>query len=303
MLILEPLYKEKIWGGSKLNDCFNYDLPNERIGECWGISGMNNDDNFILNGEFKGRRLSDVYRKHRDLFGNIDSDEFPLLIKIIDATEKLSIQVHPDDQYAKSHENLLLGKTECWIVLDEGKEANLVLGHNASDKNEMESMIDAGNWNELLNKKIVQKDDFFYIESGRLHAIQEDMLIYEIQQSSDITYRVYDYDRKVNDKSRELHLNQSLEVMNCPDHELIHKQSGKKSFERLINSEYFAVYRAQVNDRIKFCFDKPFLNISILNGEGYINDEKVSKGMHLILTSDEICFEARGSFNMVISSV
>ncbi|MCK4260582.1 MAG: hypothetical protein KAX49_16515 [Halanaerobiales bacterium] len=137
MLILKPKVYEKVWGGSKLGDIYGYDIPNSNIGECWAISGMVNASNVIVNGEFEGKFLSDVYEQNRELFGNCTSNDFPLLVKIIDAKDKLSIQVHPNDIQANEFENYSYGKSECWYVLDAGENKKLIYGHNAKDYEEM----------------------------------------------------------------------------------------------------------------------------------------------------------------------
>lgn len=133
ILKLKPVFKEMIWGGKKLRDIYGYDIPSDKTGECWAISAHKNGDCIIDGGEFNGISLSSLYCSHRHLFGNITNNEFPLLVKIIDANLDLSVQVHPNDEYAIKHENSL-GKAECWYVLDANDDTSMVMGHNAKNK-------------------------------------------------------------------------------------------------------------------------------------------------------------------------
>lgn len=192
---LKPVFKDMIWGGTRLRECFGYNIPSESTGECWAISAHKNGDCEIDSEECSGKTLSWLYKNHRELFGNIENSEFPLLVKIIDAANNLSIQVHPDDKYANEIEKQQFGKTEAWYILGCNDDTLLEIGHNASSKEELADMIKAGKWDKLLNYIPVKKGDFFCIPPGTVHAICKNTLIYEIQQSSDLTYRLYDYNR------------------------------------------------------------------------------------------------------------
>src|SRR5690554_5282338 len=207
IVFLEPIFKSAIWGGEKLKSIFGYDIPNDHTGECWAISAHKNGDCLIASGQYKGKTLSWLWDNHRELFGNIQGDVFPLLIKIIDAKADLSIQVHPDDKYAMVNENGSLGKTECWYILDCDEDAKIVIGHNARNKDELKAMIKDNRWQELIKLKPIKKGDFFQINPGTVHAIKGGTVLLETQQSSDVTYRLYDYDRLDNGKPRELHIN------------------------------------------------------------------------------------------------
>ena len=217
IIFLKPQLKDVVWGGSKLRDEFGYEGAGENTGECWGISAHPNGDDEIINGRFQGMTLSALYKEHREVFGGISSEEFPLLVKIIDAKQDLSIQVHPDDSYVKEHENCPYGKTECWYVMDCPEGAELVIGHNAKTREELADMIHEGRYEELIKNVPVRKGDFLQITPGTVHAIKGGFTILETQQSSDITYRVYDYGRLVNGKERPLHVQQSIDVITVPD--------------------------------------------------------------------------------------
>lgn len=153
-LFLKPVFHEKIWGGRRLAEDFNYDIPDGTIGECWAISGHPHGPNVIENGEFKGQLLPDVYANHPEVFGNPKSKVFPLLTKILDAEASLSVQVHPDNAYAEEHEHEL-GKTECWYVIHADEGAYLTYGHTAKTREELKEMINNHEWQKLFDKKPV----------------------------------------------------------------------------------------------------------------------------------------------------
>ncbi len=176
ILKLKPIFQERIWGGRALEEYFGYEIPSHTTGECWAISAHRNGDCLIENGELAGQKLSEVYKSHRDLFGRINSPVFPLLTKILDAKNDLSVQVHPDDEYAMQVENDL-GKTECWYILDCEEGAELIFGHTARTRKELEEMIQQGNWDSLLTRVSIQPGDFFYVPSGTIHALCKGTLV------------------------------------------------------------------------------------------------------------------------------
>jgi len=204
----KPIYFDKIWGGRDLK-LFRDDLPKGDIGESWDTACHNNGTSIISNGEFKGMSLEDVIKlEGKNVIGSdISAEWFPLLVKLINAKEKLSVQVHPDDKYAKEVE-CDRGKTEVWYVLEAFQGANIVLGTKNCTKEQFKSALEDGSFEKYLNKVHVKKGDVYFVESGLIHAIGEGVIIAEIQQNSDITYRVYDYNR-----GRELHVEKALEVV------------------------------------------------------------------------------------------
>ena len=164
ILFMNPVFKQMIWGGRKLADKWNYDIPGDNTGECWAVSAHPNGDCTVRGGAYDGKKLSALWAEEPELFGNVAGDRFPLLIKIIDAKEDLSIQVHPNDVYAGKNENGSLGKTECWYILDAPEGASLVIGHNARNKEELTDMIRNGRWKEFLREVPVKKGDFIQID-------------------------------------------------------------------------------------------------------------------------------------------
>ena len=307
LLKLIPVFHEKIWGGNRLHTIFDYNIPSEKTGECWAISGHPNGDCFVENSEFAGETLSTLWKKRPDLFGNVPGDVFPLLIKIIDAKDDLSIQVHPDDEYARTHENGSLGKTECWYVLDCDPGTTIIIGHNAATKAEMIEMIEQNRWHELLREVPIKKGDFFQINPGCLHAIKGGTLILETQQSSDVTYRFYDYGRLENGKPRQLHIEQSLDVTQIPakvDNTAPTVTTQEHAqITQLVTCPYYSVSRVVVNGTATFYWDKPFVNISILSGEGHIDGFFTKKGDHLIATADYGEMLIEGSLEFIYSHI
>ncbi len=307
ILYLNPVIKENIWGGQKLKTIYNYDVTCEHAGECWGISAHPNGDCTVANGEFKGTTLSKLWDTHRELFGNLDGDRFPLLIKIIDAKDDLSIQVHPSDEYAKTHENGSLGKTECWYILDCEPDTTIVIGHNAKDHAELEDMILNHKWDKFIRGIPIKKGDFFMIKPGCLHAIKGGTLLLETQQNSDITYRVYDYDRLQNGKPRDLHVQQSIDVIEAPfvPYEVTSaaKENENYKLQKFISCSYFTVEKLDVISEATFTQDKPFLNMSVVEGEGTINGEPISKGMHFILPYGYGKYTIKGNLSIIQSYV
>ena len=179
ILFLNPVFTHNIWGGTKLREEYGYDVEGDDIGECWGVAAHENGNCTVKNGEFAGQTLADLWDSHRELFGGIDGVRFPLLIKIIDAKDDLSIQVHPDDAYAAEHENGSFGKMECWYILDCKEDSTLVIGHNARTKEELCDMIEGKKWKEFIREIPVKKGDFIQIDPGTVHAIKGGITLLE----------------------------------------------------------------------------------------------------------------------------
>ena len=300
---LKPVFKKMIWGGNKLRDEFSYDVDDDNIGECWGISAHPNGDCTVLGGVYDGMYLSELYATHRELFGDIDSDVFPLLTKIIDADTDLSIQVHPGDEYAKKYENGSLGKTECWYVLDAEPGATIVIGHNAKNHQEVAEMIHSKRWKEFIREIPVKKGDFFQIDPGTLHAIKGGTLILETQQNSDITYRVYDYDRQTDGKPRPLHIEKSIDVITAPYREMCEEERVQisKGLQRLVSCKYYTVWKMDVDGYSEFSQVGKFFLASVTDGSGSINGEKLNKGEHFIIPYGYGAIKLEGKMELIIS--
>lgn len=221
--LLSPVGKDYLWGGSRLNDDFAKNIHLDPLAESWECSTHPDGLSGVANGFFSGKTLAEVLKEHHEFlgshFGNrIDKNsyngELPILIKLIDAKKDLSVQVHPSDEYALTYENGQLGKTEMWYVLDAAPKTSLVYGFLRDvTKDEIRKSIETGKLENYLQKVDVEKDDVFFIESGTVHAIGAGALIAEIQENSNLTYRLYDYDRRdKNGNLRELHIDKALQV-------------------------------------------------------------------------------------------
>ena len=303
LLFISPVFKQLIWGGNRMRDAFGYDIPGDDTGECWAISAHENGDDTIAGGEFDGWKLSELYEKHQELFGD-GKKKFPLLIKIIDAKADLSVQVHPDDAYANEHENGSLGKTECWYILDCDKDATIVIGHNAKTKEELADMINNNRWDDLITPRPIKKGDFFQIDPGTVHAIKAGTLILESQQSSDITYRLYDYDRLQNGKPRPLHIEKSLDVIEVPFVERRAEAAEGDSWLRLLYScKYYKVWKGDLaGQTVTLEQNEPFMIGSVLSGEATFDGEVFKKGDHFILPFGHPPIEVSGEAEFIFSA-
>ncbi len=308
ILFLEPVLKENVWGGRRLVTEFPYHAEGGHIGECWAISAHPHGDGVVKEGEYAGTTLSGLYREHRELFGNLEAEEFPLLVKIIDAETDLSIQVHPDDAYAREHEGVPYGKTECWYVMDCPEDAALVIGHHARTRQELADLIAQDRYEELIRQVPVRKGDFLQIEPGTVHAIKGGFLILETQQSSDITYRVYDYGRLVDGKPRQLHVRQSIDVINVPDEAdtkaLRHTDGLPENRLNLLEEcSHYKVWKLDLKGSFAFEQKYPFLILSVLEGSGTVDGRKVGKGDHMLFTCGHGGVTLEGELEAILSTV
>lgn len=242
-----PITHYRIWGGSKLNTAVSKELQMDNLGEIWSISGVEGNLSVVINGELKGKNLKElveiyqerlVGKKVWEKFGN----EFPLLIKFLDADADLSVQVHPNDQQAKELHNSF-GKSEMWYIMDAEPNSELTIGFKKGiQKEEYQKHLEANSLDEILNKIPVQKGDAIYIPAGRVHAIGAGVVLAEIQQTSDITYRIYDYNRLDKDgKKRQLHTENAGKVIDFTPIEKTKSnyQNTENKFNTLIETPYF----------------------------------------------------------------
>lgn len=272
----ENLYYEKIWGGRDL-ESFRDNLPEGSIGESWDVACHENGTNVVSNGKFKGMKFDELIEKYgTEILGEKIKDEFPLLVKLINSNENLSVQVHPGDEYARRVENSY-GKTEAWYVIDAKEGAQLIVGTKDCDKKTFAKAIDEGTTEDCLNKINVKKGDCFLINSGLVHAICDGVIIAEIQQNSDITYRIYDYGRP-----REIHVEKSLDVIKF---DLEAENIGSKETEKfegyekamLCSNEYFTIEKYIINGQVKEQSDKDrFFIFTCVDGNGIIVTDNTS---------------------------
>ncbi|WP_293831544.1 type I phosphomannose isomerase catalytic subunit [uncultured Phascolarctobacterium sp.] len=255
--LLKPVGKDYLWGGRRLNDDFSKAIPLQPLAETWECSTHPDGPSMVASGEFKGLSLAEVLHLQPELLGRhyAGLGELPILIKLIDAKKDLSVQVHPDDEYAFQHEQGQRGKTEMWYVLDASRDSQLVYGfsHDINRAALEKSLLD-GTVEKYLQKVPVHSDDIFFIKPGTVHAIGAGALIAEIQESSNLTYRLFDYNRvDKNGKKRELHIEKALTVVNMhgsarPKQPLrVLKYRRGYAAEMLCRCKYFQVERILVN--------------------------------------------------------
>lgn len=287
-LLLRPSGKDYLWGGRRLNDEFEKGIDLSPLAETWECSTHPDGPSYVIGGVFDGQTLEAVLKQHPEYLGerHKGENELPILIKFIDAKKDLSVQVHPTDEYAKEHENGQLGKTEMWYVLDASKNAKLIYGLNKTcTKEEIRIAIEQGTLVNYLQQVPVKKDDVFFIKAGTIHAIGAGALVAEIQENSNLTYRLYDYDRVAKDgKKRDLHVDKALAVANLSSSaeprqpiRILKYRQGVAS-ELLTRCRYFEVYRMLVNterrQKVHYRADElAFRVLLCVNGCGMISYE------------------------------
>ena len=293
LIFTKPIFHEKIWGGRRLDTVFGYDIPDGAIGECWAISAHPAGDCVVEGDPYAGSTLSQLWDEHHELFGNARGDRFPLLIKILDADGDLSIQVHPGDEYARVHENGSLGKCECWYVLDCEPGATIIVGQKAKDRAEFAQLVEEGRWGDLVNEVPIHKGDFFQIDAGTLHAIKAGTLILETQQSSDVTYRVYDYDRvQADGTKRELHLEQAIDCLSYDKSLMVNQAKpwtedlGNMKRTHLISNDSFTVEKIEATGPCTLPGEEYKL-VTVGRGSGTANGEDIAVGDQILLPKGE----------------
>ena len=295
-LKFHPILKEKIWGGQKLNKHLNKESVAPNVGESWEISDVEGDTSIVANGELKGsslKQLLSTYReeligkKNFDIFG----EKFPLLIKFIDAKEDLSIQLHPNDELAAKRHNSF-GKTEMWYVMQADENANLIVGFNQKVTPELYlKHLEDKTLTEILNFDKVKEGDTFFIEVGRVHAIGAGVMLAEIQQTSDITYRVYDWDRKDDaGNERELHNDLALDAINFDmknDFKVSYQKENNQP-NKMVSCLYFTTNFIHLTKTVQKInrFDS-FIIYLCVDGEAIINfegfSETIKKGETILI--------------------
>ncbi len=293
---LSPAFKDYIWGGNKMRDLFGFDSDLDKISEAWMLSCHKDGNNIIQNGKYAGKTLKSVIDENPDLLGEKVKKytDFPILIKFIDAKDDLSVQVHPDNDYALRVESEY-GKTECWYILDAEPGARLIYGFKDEiTKEEFEKSIKDNSFLKYVNKVDVKKGDFFFIEAGTLHAIGKGILLAEIQQNSNTTYRVYDYGRIGKDgKARELHINKAIDVTKCEKPKYSTKAQGELeiyngySSQLLVKCDLFEVYNLIISSEFEMNVDNSsFVSLLVTDGCGKVDNLEIKKGDSLFIPAN-----------------
>ena len=302
---MAPVFKETIWGGNKLEEKYGKKSRGKNIAESWEISAHTNGQSYIASGPYAGEKFGDYIEKMgKDILGwkNQFYDKFPLLVKFIDACDNLSIQVHPDDEYAMINENQY-GKNEMWYVIDAEQDACIYCGFNKSvDKDEIKQRINDNTLTDIMKKIPVKKGDVFFIPAGTVHAIGKGVLICEIQQNSDVTYRLYDYNRVDGfGNKRQLHINKALDVL-LPNEGKQYKpiKSENADGQTICNCKYFTVDYINCNDVSAVQIDKSsFVLLIAISGSGKIfieNDEvDFSQGDSFFIPANDITLKIVGN--------
>ncbi|WP_172634014.1 type I phosphomannose isomerase catalytic subunit [Thermanaerovibrio velox] len=311
---LRPVLKERIWGGRRLSKLFG---PAEGtlvgpVGECWALSGHPDGESLVDSGPFKGMGLYELFKLRPELFGDFSpSDRFPIMVKLIDANEDLSIQVHPDDRLAGELGEPDPGKAECWYVLDCPEGASIVLGHNGDTVGQVTEWILEGMWDRLVRRVPIRPGDFVFIPPGTVHSLCAGAFVAEVQISSDVTYRLYDYQRLGPDGSpRQLHVDKALRALQAPQRPLpkgpmkVHRGDGWE--ERVfLRGSPFSVSVVKSKRSISLSALESFLCVGVMSGEGRIRwdsqEISVSTGDHLVACRGTR-FVLEGAVEVLLSS-
>lgn len=311
ILKLKPSCKDYLWGGNRLRQEYGIQYDGDVLAEAWELSCHPDGPSYITNGAYAGKTLQQyINAEGKEILGTNCRRfrDFPILTKFIDAKDNLSIQVHPDNRYALKNEGQY-GKTEMWYVMDAGKDAFLYYGFKKEiTKEEFAKRIQEDTLLEVLNAVPVQKGDVLFIESGTIHAIGKDILIAEIQQNSNVTYRVYDYGRVGKDgKKRDLHIEKALAVTNR-----VPIVKDKSSYPHVADCDYFTVDKLNLDGKVMKKMEgkvsgESFASILILDGEGTISDKEETldfkKGDSFFLTADSGDYTVEGSCDALITTI
>ncbi|KZS41459.1 mannose-6-phosphate isomerase [Aquimarina aggregata] len=290
-LKFHPILKEKIWGGNKLKTILHKKTTQENVGESWEISTVNEQISIVSNGQFEGESLKGLIQKFKGkILGESIyqefGDQFPLLIKFIDAKTDLSVQLHPDDELAKKRHNSF-GKTEMWYVAQADENAKLIIGFNKdTNKEEYEDFLNKGKITELLNFEEISEGDSYFINAGKIHAIGGGALIAEIQQTSDITYRVYDWDRQDKEGNyRELHTDLALDALDfkAEDDFKLKYALEKNKVNQLISSKYFTTNTLSIDQSTERTYKDldSFKILMCVGGKGEIKTNEITTTISL----------------------
>lgn len=303
MLKLSPSFKEYIWGGTKLKT--HYGISElERVAEAWVLSAHSDGPSYLSD----GTAFIDVLKTMDVGEGTARFDGFPQLIKLIDAADNLSIQVHPSDEYALEHEGQF-GKTEMWYILDAEEGAGIYYGFKRLvTREEVEESIRNNTLTELLQFVPVKKGENYFISAGTVHAIGKGLLIAEIQQNSNVTYRMYDYDRRdVTGNMRSLHVEKALDVATLSPVEMDKEQNiivySEAVETKLAECDYFKVSHLRVNGRYVFAPNHSFIAILVINGEGIIENYSAKKYELFFAPADYGSFVLSGQCEVLVSCV
>lgn len=298
VLFFKPIARPAIWGHTLVKDYFGYNEFPEGIGQSWSFSAQKDASTQCVSEPYKGKTLLDLWENNQELFGHPD-EEFPVIISLVGPEDDLSIQVHPNDEYAKKI-GFTSGKNEAWYFIESKGGSRIVYGHNAKDEKDLYNYIDNDKWDELIRYLDVHTDDFVYLPAGLLHALKKGSIVYEIQQATDITYRFYDYHRKDEQgNERELHLEQAI---NCLSYDLEDMKNNISPIEtRLqngtqtvyISNDSFTVTKLEITGENKYICENYQL-ATVVKGSGSVDGQDIKIGdSFLIPVNNEVILDGQ----------
>ena len=314
-IFLSPVFKEYIWGGTRLKTDLDKKFTTPTAAESWEVSTNENGKTIISNTEFKGLTLYDLFENmniREKIFGakSLNLNKFPILIKFIDANDNLSVQVHPDDEYANKMENDT-GKTEAWYIIDCGKDSQVIYGlKQGVTKEDFKLAIENKRVVDCLNFANIEKGDVIFIPAGTVHALLKNTLLCEVQQNSDLTYRVYDWDRVGKDgKPRELHQQKALDVINTNLSNTITKTNNSKEiYTRIIDCKYFKTDLVKIENILKESSNlDTFYTFNVVEGSGNIiygrNTIRIKLGDSFIIPANMGNYTISGNLKLLKSYI
>lgn len=291
VLFFKPIARPAIWGHTLVKDYFGYNEFPEGIGQSWSFSAQENASTECISEPYQGKTLLELWNNHQELFGH-PGEEFPVIISLVGPEDDLSIQVHPDADHAKKV-GYNAGKNEAWYFIEAKENANIVYGHNATDKEDLQKYIDEERWDELICHLDVHPGDFVYLPAGLLHALKKGSIVYEIQQATDITYRFYDYHRK-DDKGneRELHLTQAIDCLSYNKEDMVnHVEPAVSTYDHCVetvflSNESFTVTRLEITGESEYKHDNYQL-ATVVKGNGTVDGKDIRVGDNFLIPTGE----------------
>ena len=287
-LFFTPIPHDTVWGGTAIKDYYGYEWPSDQVGQAWAFADQPDGSTAVSDGPYQGATLGELWKEHPEWFGDTDRP-FPLIVSMLCPEQDLSIQVHPTDSVARA-KGFPYGKNEAWYFLEAQPGSSIVFGHNAADERDMRHRIESGQWNELLRRLCVRKDDFVYVPAGTLHACGKNVIVYEVQQATNVTYRFYDYDRTdAQGNRRPLKLEEALESVEYgPDLNTSRHTDAveaKDGWERTcyIDCPSFKIEKLAVDEGSFTLCEDAYELVSVVRGSGQVNGRPVKVGDHFLV--------------------
>lgn len=305
VLFFKPIPRMAIWGNTAVKNYFNYnDFPNG-VGQTWAFSTQESASNICKTEPFIGYHLDEMWKNYPELFGN-PTNQFPVIISLVGPEDNLSVQIHPDKEKA-SEMNLPSGKNEAWYFIESDDDASIIYGINANNKLSLKELIEKNNWSDLLKKCKVKSDDFVYLPAGIVHAMGKNNIVYEIQESLDVTFRLYDYDRTDSyGNRREMNVEKGLECVNfelsqtIPTNNRVITFGENVRFTYLFGNESFQVKKWDILGKTSF-FEEEYQLATVINGCGSVNKNKIIKGDSFLITVNTL-IELDGRMSIMLTT-